>query len=236
VYGGMRVFRRAYPKGLVAYDDTLRVVVGLYNWIQIATNVAVLAIAALNPAIISYAWYNLDKVDPIIQNEHHQLLIFLGLSWYLLKVLDLLDTVFFILRGKYSHVTFLQVYHHASMVLMVWTTLHYVPLNQNLFYAATNSFVHVVLYTYYLLTSMGTTVPWKRMVTNIQLLQFVGLSVFTVYLLVAVHTDPAAILYTQFTGFQMIMFLGLFINFYVRNYILRRNRQMTRFEANRHMD
>lgn len=36
--------------------------------------------------------------------------------FFLLKVADLLDTVFFILRKKGNQVTFLHIYHHAGMV------------------------------------------------------------------------------------------------------------------------
>jgi GNS1/SUR4 family len=36
--------------------------------------------------------------------------------FYLLKVIDLLDTVFFILRKRNRQVTFLHIYHHAGMV------------------------------------------------------------------------------------------------------------------------
>lgn len=35
--------------------------------------------------------------------------------FYLLKVADLLDTIFFILRKKNNQVTFLHTYHHAGM-------------------------------------------------------------------------------------------------------------------------
>lgn len=37
--------------------------------------------------------------------------------YFMLKVLDLLDTVFFILRKKNNQVTFLHIYHHAGMVV-----------------------------------------------------------------------------------------------------------------------
>lgn len=37
------------------------------------------------------------------------------------KLLDLLDTIFFVLRKKQSHVTFLHVHHHVTMVMIVWT-------------------------------------------------------------------------------------------------------------------
>jgi GNS1/SUR4 family len=37
-------------------------------------------------------------------------------TYYLVKIVDLLDTVFFILRKKNNQVTFLHIYHHAVMV------------------------------------------------------------------------------------------------------------------------
>lgn len=43
-------------------------------------------------------------------------ILYISYTFYLLKVTDLLDTVFFILRKKNSQVTFLHIYHHAMMV------------------------------------------------------------------------------------------------------------------------
>lgn len=40
--------------------------------------------------------------------------------YFLIKITDLLDTVFFILRKKQSQVTFLHVYHHGSMIFLTW--------------------------------------------------------------------------------------------------------------------
>lgn len=37
--------------------------------------------------------------------------------FFLLKVVDMLDTIFFILRKKNNQVTFLHIYHHAGMVV-----------------------------------------------------------------------------------------------------------------------
>lgn len=45
---------------------------------------------------------------------------FLAYSSYMylsLKILDLFDTVFFILRKKHEHVSFLHVYHHAGVTI-----------------------------------------------------------------------------------------------------------------------
>lgn len=37
--------------------------------------------------------------------------------YLLLKLFDLFDTVFFILRKKHEHVSFLHVYHHAGITI-----------------------------------------------------------------------------------------------------------------------
>lgn len=47
--------------------------------------------------------------------------------YYILKVTDLLDTVFMVLRKKYSHVSFLHVYHHIGMVAVSYTCANYIP-------------------------------------------------------------------------------------------------------------
>lgn len=41
------------------------------------------------------------------------------------KVIDLLDTCFFVLRKKSSNVSFLHVYHHIGTLLFSWSVLKY---------------------------------------------------------------------------------------------------------------
>jgi elongation of very long chain fatty acids protein 4 len=48
-------------------------------------------------------------------------------------------------------VTLLHVYHHASISFIWWMITHTAPGGDAYFSAALNSFVHVVMYTYYLL-------------------------------------------------------------------------------------
>ncbi|PSN54038.1 hypothetical protein C0J52_14563 [Blattella germanica] len=45
--------------------------------------------------------------------------------YYLLKIIDLLDTVFIVLRKKENQVTFLHVYHHAVMIMIGWLWIRY---------------------------------------------------------------------------------------------------------------
>lgn len=43
--------------------------------------------------------------------------------FYILKLVDLFDTVFFILRKKNNQVTFLHIYHHAGIVVVFYVYL-----------------------------------------------------------------------------------------------------------------
>lgn len=45
----------------------------------------------------------------------------------MLKILDLLDTIFIILRKKQNQVSFLHVYHHGGMVLGGWIATKFIP-------------------------------------------------------------------------------------------------------------
>lgn len=47
--------------------------------------------------------------------------------YFLLKLLDLLETIFFVLRKKQNQVTFLHVYHHVGMVMGTWGATKYLP-------------------------------------------------------------------------------------------------------------
>lgn len=54
--------------------------------------------------------------------------IWKGTWWYLvLKLVELLDTVFFVLRKKQNQVSFLHVYHHTIMAVFTWGYLKYLP-------------------------------------------------------------------------------------------------------------
>ncbi|GFU15986.1 elongation of very long chain fatty acids protein, partial [Nephila pilipes] len=43
---------------------------------------------------------------------------------YLAKNLELLDTIFFVLRKKYNQISFLHVFHHSVVLLVYWWVLY----------------------------------------------------------------------------------------------------------------
>ena len=92
---------------------------------------------------------------------------------HLIKVVELLDTVFMLLRHKFRQISTLHVYHHASMLLLsdlgysqyAWAAFA-MPL-------MLNALVHVFLYLYYALTAAGFSPGfWKRRLTELQIAQF----------------------------------------------------------------
>ncbi|XP_021941171.1 elongation of very long chain fatty acids protein 7-like isoform X2 [Zootermopsis nevadensis] len=48
-------------------------------------------------------------------------------TYMMIKLLDLVDTVFFVLRKKAAHTSFLHVYHHAIVFFGAWCCTKYVP-------------------------------------------------------------------------------------------------------------
>ncbi|KAL8597372.1 hypothetical protein ACOMHN_056135 [Nucella lapillus] len=94
--------------------------------------------------------------------------------YWMTKVLELLDTVFMMLRHKGRQISFLHVYHHSSMLLLSDLSRRLYPWPAIAVFLALNCLVHVVLYLYYGLSALSPHNPptWKKQVTQIQIAQF----------------------------------------------------------------
>ncbi|XP_044184403.1 elongation of very long chain fatty acids protein 4-like isoform X1 [Acropora millepora] len=144
--------------------------------------------------------------------------------FWMSKFVESFDTVFFILRKKNNQVTFLHVYHHASMCFLWWMVSKYLPGSLTWFGTAMNCFVHVVMYAYYGLAAIGPQMQpylwWKAHITKLQLTQFVILLVYVIYTLktyCVVDFFPLVFLYMHLI-FLVSLFI-LFSNFYVQSYL-----------------
>ncbi|XP_061474655.1 elongation of very long chain fatty acids protein 7 isoform X2 [Rhineura floridana] len=97
--------------------------------------------------------------------------------YYFSKFIELLDTLFFVLRKKNGQVTFLHVFHHSIMPWTWWFGVKFAPGGLGTFHGMLNCIVHVVMYTYYGLCSLGPTYHkylwWKKHLTTVQLIQFI---------------------------------------------------------------
>lgn len=96
--------------------------------------------------------------------------------YFLAKISELLDTVFFVIRKKDRQITFLHMYHHTVMPMISWGATKYYPGGHGTLIGVINSFVHIIMYTYYMLAAMGPQFQrflfWKRHITTLQMLQF----------------------------------------------------------------
>ncbi|KXS10419.1 hypothetical protein M427DRAFT_62395 [Gonapodya prolifera JEL478] len=94
--------------------------------------------------------------------------------YYWSKIPDFLDTVIMVLKKNFHQITFLHLYHHASMVFMMWLIQYSCPGGDMIHTPTINSFVHVVMYGYYLGRSLKF--EWlafiKKYITQMQLTQF----------------------------------------------------------------
>lgn len=83
--------------------------------------------------------------------------------------------VFFVLRKKQNQVTFLHVYHHTMTAVFSWCYLKFLPGEQGALLGFLNSFVHIVMYSYYLIAALGPQYRkylwWKKYMTWIQLVK-----------------------------------------------------------------
>ncbi|KAH7969913.1 hypothetical protein HPB52_022624 [Rhipicephalus sanguineus] len=126
-----------------------------------------------------------------------------------------------ILRKKFNQITHLHVIHHVMVTLNVWFWVLFAPEGQVAFSLALNSFVHVVMYTYYLLANMGPSMRkylwWKKYLTTLQIVQFV---IIVVHMSIPLFVDCGFPRYLIFLGVaQTLLVLALFLNFYKKSYI-----------------
>uniref|UniRef100_A0A8C4EJF8 Elongation of very long chain fatty acids protein n=1 Tax=Dicentrarchus labrax TaxID=13489 RepID=A0A8C4EJF8_DICLA len=137
------------------------------------------------------------------------------------KVIELSDTIFFILRKKSNQLTFLHVYHHATMILNWWAGVKYVAGGQSFFIGLLNTFVHTVMYSYYGLAAIGPHMQkylwWKRYLTSLQLVQFVLFILYTGQKLLVECDFPTSMNILVFC--YCITLIILFSNFYYQSYL-----------------
>lgn len=88
------------------------------------------------------------------------------------------------------------------------------------FFGLLNTFVHIVMYTYYLFTAIGPQFQkylwWKKYLTSLQMIQFVAIMVHAFQLLFTDCNYPKA--FVWFIGMHAVMFFFLFNEFYKSTY------------------
>ncbi|XP_032595873.1 elongation of very long chain fatty acids protein F-like [Drosophila grimshawi] len=155
----------------------LRGLMKIYNLVQIAYNIVLVMIAIyLTTNAQSYKLFCLAPLP----SDHKYMFAERALAYlyYLNKILDLVDTVFFVLRKSYKQVTQLHLIHHVFMPSLGYVMTRFYGYGGHLLVTGIlNVIVHIIMYTYYYLSSQSESIKrslwWKQYVTVIQLIQFV---------------------------------------------------------------
>jgi len=157
-----------------------------------------------------------------------------GYLFYLSKFYEVIDTAIIIAKG--SRVRFLQSYHHFGAMLCMWAGVRFraTPI---LYFCVFNSFIHTIMYCYYLFSIMKLPFPLvlKQSLTTLQLLQFLfGGSLAASYLFLSVpelnldtmKRESGKCLETPGANFAVLLnviyllpLTGLFLRFYLQSYI-----------------
>ena len=137
------------------------------------------------------------------------------------KFMDWFDTVFLVLKKKHNHISFLHLYHHTMVPLVGWLFLKINPLIPAIaLFGVINSFIHVVMYSYYALASFGPSIQkylwWKKYITQMQMIQFIIYIGFATLIAINHVGYPKFWLYFGYT--QPPLFLYMFYDFYTKSY------------------
>jgi len=200
----------------------LRGLIFCYNIVMMFVNLYFFISASIytNMGIKTWGCINVNPMDTGSTMQWKLLLIWL---FFLSKFIDLLETVFFILRKKHSQVSFLHVFHHSIVPIDVWVGLKYSPSESACFFPLINSFVHSVMYFYYGLSTLGPRVRpylwWKKYLTQLQIVQLVLVAIHCVHLVLLPNCNIPKAVFAIYLP-QVMFLVYLFVSFFVSSYLV----------------
>jgi len=199
------------------------------SWILFIYNMAlvILSIYMFEEIVVGIyrSRYNLLCQRMVVSKDKNEMKVTNALWFYFFsKAIEFMDTIFMVVRKRFTQITFLHVFHHSTMLIIWWIVMTWIPGGQAWFGPVLNSAVHVFMYAYYglsVIPSLREKLWWKKYITMFQLVQF---------MLIFTHTFTGLIrgcdypLWGQvmLNGYMVIMLI-LFMNFYIHEYVTRSN-------------
>jgi len=181
----------------------------------------VMVLGVLKEAFHLYQTYG---IEPLLCDENRKqgsetTLFFWYYVFFLSKFYEFIDT--YILCFRQRPITFLHCFHHFITAFLCWVGL-YSGMAPQWIVISLNGAIHVFMYYYFLASTLGFDVWWKKYLTSAQIVQFcldlVAIGTWWYYYL-GLGKDccgnPPALL---FANFVLGSFLLLFINFYRKTY------------------
>nr|WMZ00127.1 elongation of very long chain fatty acids protein 1b [Plecoglossus altivelis] len=193
----------------------------IYNFSLVGLSIFIVYEFLMSGWATTYTW----RCDPCDYSDSPQGLRMVRVAWlfFFSKLIELMDTVFFVLRKKHGQITFLHIFHHSFMPWTWWWGVSYAPGGMGSFHAMVNSVVHVIMYFYYGLSAAGPRFQkflwWKKYMTAIQLVQFVLVSLHVTQYYFMESCDYQVPLFIHLIWVYGTFFFVLFSNFWYQAYI-----------------
>lgn len=199
----------------------------IYNALQVILSIWLFR-EALHAGWFTTYSFRCQPVD--FSRSPHAMRVAAGCWWYYFsKFTEFFDTFFFVLRKKNSHISRLHVIHHGVMPLSTWFGVKFSPGGHSTFFGMLNTFVHIVMYSYYLLAAFGPHMQkylwWKKYLTVLQMVQFVLVMIHAFQLLFIDCNYPKA--FVWWIGLHAFMFYFLFKDFYQQAYTSKQKRKVS---------
>ncbi|CAE8735467.1 unnamed protein product, partial [Polarella glacialis] len=205
VFIGARLMERRPPIQRRVFEYML-----VYNSAQVVLNLW------LAVSLWSEAWnlgYRTPWGNELDTSERgHSLGMLLWIQYHC-RQLDLLDTIFMVLRKKFHRITRLHIYLRLVHMWGWFFVCKFACGGDSYFPAAVNSTCQVLVYLYYavsIATQQGVPFIRKARVTEVQLFQFVLCAAHAVYIIVR-GTLPRAL--ASLNLFVMVSSLALYVDF-----------------------
>ncbi|KAJ8406380.1 hypothetical protein AAFF_G00306110 [Aldrovandia affinis] len=194
----------------------------VYNFSMVALNAYMVYEFLMSGWGTTYTW----RCDLCDLSNSPDALRMIRVSWlfYFSKYIELMDTMFFVLRKKHSQITFLHIFHHAFMPWTWWWGITLTPVGgMGSFHALVNAVVHIIMYFYYGLAAAGPRFQkflwWKKYMTAIQLSQFVLVSLHISQYYFMEKCDFQVPLFIHLIWIYGTFFFLLFSNFWIKAYV-----------------
>lgn len=207
----------AYMKHREAFD--LKNVSRIYNSWQILACSVFIYVTLTHGYTLAYIWRcSAPDEIPMVEKKG---IIFLGWLFVMLRMSEFFETVIFVLRKKQSQVSFLHVYHHVTVILLLWITAKYSAENHEITIVFINDAVHILMYSYYLLSSFESarkfTASAKRILTIIQIVQ---LMIIVAHCVITVASCKVYFTYYLQVA-NLTILIAMFLKFYNKAYLVK---------------
>ena len=212
IFNGIRKVFNLQPKGVVLQNFTMlhSAVLAVYSGWTFVGSVSVI-----------YSFYIKHGLYGSLCDREGELWYKYGIGFwmthfYMSKYYEFIDTWIVVMKGRSP--IFLQTYHHAGIVILMWGFI--VTSNTAGIVVLTfNSFIHTLMYSYYTLAALGYQSSLKNYLTQAQIFQFIlGIAItFCVHFIDSCQSTSQSFVLAAIQLYAVVL-IYLFYQFYKSTY------------------